>query len=61
VLRDESRAAFKLFSGKRPQLPTIVVLSQQGQPQGTPRVGFNPDSDLINDLAVVIDGLLTAK
>ena len=61
VLRDESRAAFKLFSGKRPQLPTIVVLSQQGQPQGSPRVGFNPDSDLINDLAVVIDGLLTAK
>ena len=61
VLRDETRAAFKRFSGKPPQLPTIVVLSQQGQPQGSPRAGFNPDSDLINDLAAVIDGLLTAK
>ena len=61
ILRDESRAAFKRFSGKPPQLPTIVVLSQQGQPQGSPRAGFNPDSDLINDLAAVIDGLLTAK
>ena len=61
VLRDESRAAFKQFSGKKPQLPTIVVLNQQGQPQGPPRGGFNPDSDLINELAAVIDGLLTAK
>ena len=61
VLRDESRAAFKQFSGKKPQLPTIVVLNQQGQPQGPPRGGFNPDSDLINDLAAVIDGLLAAK
>ena len=61
ILRDETRAAFKRFSGKPPQLPTIVVLSQQGQPQGSPRAGFNPDSDLINDLAAVIDGLLAAK
>jgi peroxiredoxin len=61
VLRDESRAAFKQFSGKKPQLPTIVILNQQGQPQGPPRGGFNPDSDLINELAAVIDGLLTAK
>jgi peroxiredoxin len=61
VLRDESRAAFKQFSGKKPQLPTIVILNQQGQPQGPPRGGFNPDSDLINELAVVIDGLLSAK
>ncbi|HEV8482870.1 MAG TPA: TlpA disulfide reductase family protein [Blastocatellia bacterium] len=61
VLRDESRAAFKQFSGKKPQLPTIVVLNQQGQLQGPPRGGFNPDSDLINELAAVIDGLLTAK
>ena len=61
VLRDETRAGFKQFAGKKPQLPTIVILNQQGQPQGPPRGGFNPDSDLINELAAVIDGLLSAK
>ena len=61
VLRDESRAGFKQFAGKKPQLPTIVILNQQGQPQGPPRGGFNPDSDMINELAAMIDGLLSAK
>ena len=61
VLRDETRAGFKQFSGKKPQLPTIVILNQQGQPHGPPRGGFNPDSDLINELAAVIDGLMSAK
>jgi peroxiredoxin len=61
VLRDQSRASFKRFSGRAPQLPTIVVLDQQGQLQGQPRGGFNPDSDFINDIAAVIDGLLAKK
>lgn len=58
VLRDTNQAAFKRFSGKRAQLPTIVVLDRQGSPYGQPRGGFNPNSDFINDLAQVIDSLL---
>jgi peroxiredoxin len=59
VLRDENQAAFKRYSGKRAQLPTIVVLNQQGDAQGQPRGGFNPNSDFINDIAGMIDSLLT--
>lgn len=56
VLRDANRAAFKQFGGR--QLPTIVVLDQRGQVSGQPRGGFNPNSDFINDIAQIIDGLL---
>lgn len=56
VLRDANRSAFKQFGGK--QLPTIVVLDQRGQVSGQPRGGFNPNSDFINDIAQIIDGLL---
>jgi peroxiredoxin len=59
VLRDQNQAAFKRYSGKRAQLPTIVVLNQQGEVQGQPRGGFNPNSDFINDLAAMIDSLLS--
>lgn len=59
MARDPNQAAFKQYGGKRPQLPTVVVLNQQGQPQGQARGGFNPNSDFVNDLAAVIDGLLT--
>ncbi len=58
VLRDSNQAAFKRFSGKLAQLPTVVVLDRQGNPVGQPRGGFNPNSDFINDLASTIDGLL---
>ena len=58
ILRDANQAAFKHFSGKLAQLPTIVVLDPQGNPAGQPRGGFNPNSDFINDLASTIDGLL---
>ena|SRR5215216_1259160 len=58
VLRDENQAGFKRYSGKRAQLPTIVVLNQRGEAQGQPRGGFNPNSDFINDLAGMIDSLL---
>jgi peroxiredoxin len=58
VLRDASQAAFKRFSGKVAQLPTIVVLDRQGNPFGQPRGGINPNSDFINDLASIVDGLL---
>jgi peroxiredoxin len=58
VLRDSNQAAFKRFSGKLAQLPTIVILDRQGAGVGQPRGGFNPNSDFINDLASTIDGLL---
>lgn len=58
VLRDTNQAAFKRFSGKLAQLPTVVILDRQGNPVGQARGGFNPNSDFINDLASTIDGLL---
>jgi len=61
VLRDANQAAFKRFSGKQAQLPTIVVLNQQGSAFGQPRGGFNPNSDFINDLASIVDNLLQRK
>lgn len=59
VLRDQGQAAFRKFGGR--QLPTIVVLDQQGQLHGQPRGGFNPNSDFVNDLASIIDSLLNRK
>jgi len=56
ILRDQNQAAFKRFGGK--QLPTLVILDKQGQLQGRPYGGFNPDSNFINDIAATIDGLL---
>ena len=61
VLRDVNQAAFKRYSGKLAQLPTIVVFDRQGNPFGQPRGGFNPNSDFINDLASTIDNLLQRK
>jgi len=58
VLRDGNQAAFKRFSGKVAQLPTVVVLDRQGNPYGQPRGGFNPNSDFVNDLASIVDRLL---
>lgn len=58
ILRDNNRAAFKRFSSKVQQLPTVVVLNQQGEAQGQPRGGFNPNSDFVNDMAAIIDSLL---
>lgn len=59
VLRDQGQAGFRKFGGK--QLPTIVVLNQQGQLHGQARGGFNPNSDFVNDLASIIDSLLNRK
>lgn len=59
VLRDQNQAAFKRYGGR--QLPTIVVLNQQGEINGQPRGGFNPNTDFVNDLAAVIDNLLNRK
>jgi hypothetical protein len=59
VIRDTNRAAFKRFSSRVPQLPTIVVLNQQGQVSKPARGGFNPDSDFVNDTASVINSILS--
>ncbi len=59
VLRDPNRAAFKSYGGK--VMPTIVVVNQQGQVYGQPRGGFNPNSDFVNDMSAIIDGLLNKK
>ena len=59
ILRDQNQVAFKRFGGR--MLPTIVVLNQQGEVNGQPRRGFNSNSDFVNDLAAVIDGLLNQK
>jgi len=61
TVRDGNQSAFKRLSGKRAQLPTVVVLDTQGNPFGQARGGFNPNSDFVNDLAGVIDGLLQRK
>jgi peroxiredoxin len=58
LLRDTNQTAYKRFSGKPAQLPTIVVLDREGNPFGQPRGGFNPNSDFINDLGSIIDRLL---
>lgn len=58
VLRDPNQAAFKRFSGKAAQLPTLVVLDQTGQSFGQPRGGFNPNADFVNDLAATVERLL---
>ena len=58
TLRDAGGSALKRFSGKSAQLPTVVVLDRQGNASGSPRGGFNPNSDFVNDLSSTIDGLL---
>jgi peroxiredoxin len=58
VLRDTNQTAFKRFSGKSAQLPTLVVIDQRGQPYGQPRGGFNPNADFVNDLAAMVERLL---
>jgi peroxiredoxin len=59
LARDPNQSAFKQLGGKRPQLPTVIVLNKQGQAQGQPRGGFNPNSDFVNDLAAIIDSQLS--
>jgi peroxiredoxin len=61
VLRDTGQAAFKRFSRNQSQIPTVVILDQKGSIYGDPIGGFNPDSDFVNTLAGIIDGLLAQQ
>jgi peroxiredoxin len=59
VLRDKTGSVLKGFSsGRRTQLPTIVVVDSEGAVAGRPTSGFDPESDLVNRLASTIDPLL---
>ena len=59
ILRDPSGAVLKtVATGRRHQLPTVVVLDSTGAISGRPVAGFDPQSDLVNKLAAVIDPLL---
>lgn len=57
VLRDPTQAAFKALAGSARQLPTIVIIGREGQPQ-TPRQGFNPGPEFVNSMAGTVDGLI---
>jgi hypothetical protein len=59
VLRDTSGSVLRTYSpGKRPQLPTIVVLDPSGTVAGRPMGGFDRDADLVNKIAAIVDPLL---
>jgi hypothetical protein len=59
VLRDASGSVLRTYSpGKRPQLPTIVVLDPSGAVAGRPMGGFDRDADLVNKIAAIVDPLL---
>jgi len=61
VLRDPAQAAFKRFSKSQSQIPTVVVLDQNGAMHGEPFAGFNPDSDFVNTLAGIVVSLLAQQ
>lgn len=59
ILRDPSGAVLKtVATGRRAQLPTVVVLDPSGAIVGRPMGGFDPQSDHVNRIAAVIDPLL---
>jgi hypothetical protein len=59
IARDASGSILKSFSaGRRPQLPTIVILDPAGAVAGRPIGGFDRDADLVNKIAAVVDPLL---
>ena len=59
TLRLSDLNAFKRIRGRSNSLPTLVVLNKQNQPYGQPRSGFNPNSDFVNDVAELVDSLLS--
>jgi cytochrome oxidase Cu insertion factor (SCO1/SenC/PrrC family) len=60
ILRDASGEVFRsvVTSGKRPQVPTIVVIDSSGAPVGRSITGFDRDADLVNQLAAILDRLV---
>lgn len=59
ILRDPSGDVLRsVGTGRKPQLPTIVVLDSNGAVAGKPMGGFDRDVDLVSRLGAVIDPLL---
>ncbi len=58
ILRDGGDVLRSAVTGRKPQLPTIVVLDQNGAVAGKPLSGFDRDVDMVTGLAAVIDPLL---
>ena len=58
ILRDSGEVLRSVSAGRKPQLPTIVVLDKAGAVAGKPMGGFDRDVDMVARLAAVIDPLL---
>lgn len=59
ILRDPAGDVLRsVNTGRKPQLPTFVVLDANGAVVGKPVVGFDPDSDLSNQISNLIDRAL---
>lgn len=58
ILRDSGDVLRSVSGGRKPQLPTIVVLDKAGAVAGRPMGGFDRDMDMVAKLGAVIDPLL---
>jgi hypothetical protein len=58
ILRDSGAVLRSVSAGRKPQLPTIVVLDAAGAVAGSPIAGFDRDVAVANRLAAIIDPLL---
>jgi len=58
ILRDSGDILRSVSGGRKPQLPTIVVLDKTGAVAGKPIGGFDRDVDIVARLSAVIDPLL---
>jgi hypothetical protein len=58
ILRDGGDVLRSAGAGKRPQLPTVVVLDKNGAVAGQPVGGFDRDVDFVATLGAPIDPLL---
>lgn len=59
VLRDPDAKVSRQFNID--QLPAIVILDKQGNAVGTPIGGLDPDGDLVKQLSVPLEGVLSKQ
>lgn len=58
IMRDSGEVLRSISTGRKPQLPTIVVLDKTGAVSGRPMGGFDRDTDMVTRLSAVVDPLL---